>query len=471
MPEQVGVSVTLGPRYRALTLLAKGGMGAVYLGQHLVEENAEPQVVAIKVMHAHIADHPDTVAMFIDEARIGTRIVHPNVVRVLDTDVADDTPFIVMEYIEGISFSRLLQNMARAGERVPVEVVACIIHDALVGLHAAHLIGAIHRDVSPHNVIVGADGRSRITDFGVATFTGRLSTTAPGVVRGKLGYMSPEQVARTGVAPRSDVFAAGIVLWEALTGRDLFACESPADTLAKVLREPIPPPSAHAEVPEALEDVCLKALERQVERRYESAEEFAKAIAAAVPLATGEVVAALVARHGAESLERQSSVRAAMAFQPGFRPRAETQQNTVTDAIPASRTPARGRTLSIIAFAAAALVLVVLGTIIGRISGRGRTVASSSVEDVALSPMASASGSGPVPILLPDSSGVGSLSTSAASAPSSAAPTASPSARGLGNKVARPRPHSTPPAASAHPPAAPSSKERKPDGPFIPGEL
>jgi serine/threonine-protein kinase len=465
MPGQQ-VSVALGPRYRALTLLAKGGMGAVYLGQHVAEEDAEPQVVAIKVMHGHIADHPDTITLFIDEARIGTRIVHPNVVRVLDTDVAEDTPFIVMEYVEGISLSRLLLNAAAAGDRVPIDCAARILHDALAGLHAAHLAGAIHRDVSPHNIIVGADGRSRITDFGVATFTGRISTTAPGHVRGKLGYMSPEQVIRSGVSARSDVFAAGTVLWEALTGRALFACESPADTLAKVLREPIPPPSAHAEVSETLEDACLKALERQVERRYESAEEFAKAIAAAVPLASDGSVAALVARHGAESLQRQSSVRAAMAFQSGFRARAETPQSSVHDAPPASRTPSRGRTLSTVAFVAAALVLVVLGTIIGRVSGRvsGKVAASSSVDEVAVAPTAGLSSSASAFVPTPASSPSVSVTLVAA------APAASPSARGSGGR-AHARPRSAPAASLAHPPTASSGKERKPEGPFIPGEL
>jgi serine/threonine-protein kinase len=232
-------------------------------------------------------------------------------VRVLDTDIAEDCPFMVMEYVEGVSFAHLLQRASEANRLLPVDVVARILHDTLLGLGAAHGLGAIHRDVSPQNIIVGSDGRARITDFGVAIFAGRLSATAPGHLRGKLGYMSPEQVARTDVDARADVFSAGIVLWEALVGRDLFAAPTQGETLANIVCEMIPPPGCIAPVPEGLDDACMKALERNKTHRWESAEAFASAIAASLPLASADRVADVMFQCAPELLDIQREMRQA----------------------------------------------------------------------------------------------------------------------------------------------------------------
>jgi serine/threonine-protein kinase len=485
--------LTLGPRYRAITLLAKGGMGAVYLGQRVGE--GEGKLVAIKVMHAHIADTPDTVALFIDEARIGARIDHPNVVRVLDTDVAEDTPFIVMEYVEGLSLVHLLRALDVAKERLPAAAAARIVYEVLLGLEAAHSLGAVHRDVSPHNVIVGVDGRSRITDFGVATFTGRLSATRPGNVRGKLSYMSPEQVSRTGVVDgRSDCFSAGIVLWELLTGRELFASENEAETLAKVLREPIPPPSSFADVPEALEDVCMKALERSLERRYESAKAFAEALAGALTLLSHQKIAALVAQHGAHALERQRAARASVALAPLASDRFASAPPPVADPHmplggstlersgvalePVSPKREREGGMRLVALGAGALVLVVLGTILGRVSGRAEpapaaTSTSSRASAEAIAGDAPAIAVGPAVVAASsrpsstsssdDVQGTSAAPTTTAPATPSRSPSASPRRPGSRGHAAG--------AASSARPSASSPPARRPGDPFIPGEL
>jgi serine/threonine-protein kinase len=468
----------LGPRYRAVTLLAKGGMGAVYLARRAPIEGEsvsaadgdEGELVAIKMMHWHIADDPETVAMFIDEARIGARIEHPNVIRVVDTDVADDTPFLVMEYVEGVSLYRLIRSVAEKGEKLPSDVVARIVHDALLGLEAAHAIGAIHRDVSPHNFLVGTDGRTRITDFGVATFTGRLTATAPGIARGKLGYMSPEQISRTGVDARSDVFAAGIVLWEALTGGELFTCDAQAETLAKVLREPIAPPSSFTDLPDALEDACMKALERSVDRRFPSAAAFAEALAAAAPLAPHERVAEVVLRVGAEPLERQRAAREAMAYAPRPSEReiraADTVPAFVASDEPVSSRDRAGRPLRAIAIGAAGVVLVVLGTILGRVSS-GDSAGRASFSAPSASPPAAVTTASAVMPVAP------SASPTAIAAPEGPSSEQATSSSPLTRGPKRSRGRAAAAASGGHQPAATATtaSTKKSDAPFIPGEL
>jgi serine/threonine-protein kinase len=425
-------AVRLGPRYRALSLLAKGGMGAVYLGRRFDQPD---RLVAIKVMHGHIADNPESVSLFIDEARIGTRIQHPNVVSVLDCDVGDDMPFIVMEYVPGLSWARLLRRFAEVKELPPIDVVARVLHDGCRGLAAAHAVGAVHRDVSPHNLLVSTDGRTRVTDFGIATFTGRISGTSADEVRGKFNYMSPEQLSKTGVDARADVFAAGIVLWEGLTGKTLFDGTTQSETLAKVLAEPIDPPSTHRpEIPLELEDACLKALERVRERRWQSATELADALAKAVPLASDDRMAEVVARLGAEDLARhriatEESLTTAPAVM--LAPRAE--------ALPAAR---------YLAIAAGAGILLVLGLILGRVS-RTTTSApppasSSAVPAQAPSPPVD---SAPAPI-------VSTIPTVAA------APAVVP-------EVKKPTPAATP-TPPRKKPARPAATK---PGDFVPGEL
>lgn len=209
-----------------------------------------------------------------------------------------------MEYVEGTSLAALLRASSDPSRgAIPPAIAVRVLSDALRGLHAAHelrdrrgqRLGVVHRDVSPQNLLVGLDGVTRVTDFGIAMATGRLVATRTGAgIRGKLIYLSPEQILRRTMDRRADVFAAGIVLWECLTGKSLFGGATEAETIGRVLGAPVAPPSTHApDVSLELDEICLRALERDPERRFASAEEFADALDA-LPSADRSEVAALV---------------------------------------------------------------------------------------------------------------------------------------------------------------------------------
>jgi serine/threonine-protein kinase len=244
--------------------------------------------VAIKRLHPHLAREPEFIEMFLEEARLSARIHHPNVVPILEIGESDQGYYIVMEYVEGDTLGRLLARSAQTGVRLPTKVGLRVVIDMLAGLDAAHELkdddgngfGIVHRDISPQNVLVGVDGSSRLSDFGVARATSKLSTTRTGQLKGKLAYMAPEQAKGTkDIDRRADIFASGIVLWEVLACRRLFKGDGEADTLNRVLHEPIPPVRAAAPtIPAALEAVVAKALERDRAKRYDSAAEFADSL-------------------------------------------------------------------------------------------------------------------------------------------------------------------------------------------------
>lgn len=300
--------MSLQTRYRVLGEIASGGMGTVLLAVRHDDVSATP--IALKTMHAHLAEDPQMTAHFLDEARITARVAHSHVVKVHDVEMLGEQLVLVMEYVDGIPLTDLLRAYRKKKARLPLPIVRRILHEALLGLDAAHetIEGLVHRDVSPHNILVGADGLTKIGDFGVAIAAGRLAhTRTDGVVKGKLQYLAPEQVQGRGVDRQSDVFAAGIVLWECLAGRRLFAGVTEAETLALVLREPIAPPSSvNPDVPLDLDETCLRALERDKERRFATARELSAAIADG-PMATPADVAAVVAEHaGPELAERRA---------------------------------------------------------------------------------------------------------------------------------------------------------------------
>jgi serine/threonine protein kinase len=281
--------------------------------------------VAIKRLHPHLAREPEFIEMFLEEARLAARIHHPNVVPILEIGESDQGYYIVMEYVEGDTLGRLLARSAQTGVRLPVKVGLRVVIDMLAGLDAAHErkddndnpLGIVHRDISPQNVLVGVDGSARLSDFGVARATSKLSTTRTGQLKGKLAYMAPEQAKGSkDIDRRADIFASGIVLWEVLACRRLFKGNGEADTLNRVLNEPIPPlRSAAPTIPAALEAVVAKALDRDRDKRYATAAEFADALERA-----SRVVGALgthkdVAQHleavlGTEISQQREVVRA-----------------------------------------------------------------------------------------------------------------------------------------------------------------
>ncbi|AKF08591.1 serine/threonine-protein kinase [Sandaracinus amylolyticus] len=282
-------------RYEVLVQLASGGMATVYVARAQGVAGFE-RLVAIKVLHPHLAHDEEFISMFLDEARLAARIRHPNVVPTLDiSDTEGDGYFLVMEYIEGDHLGALLREAARAHTPIPPSIAARLVIDALEGLGAAHTLtdpdglalGIVHRDVSPHNVLIGSDGVARITDFGVAKAEVRLSSTRDGQFKGKLSYMAPEQASSGRADQRSDLFSMGIVLWETLTGRRLFRADNNGELLNRLLNEPIVPPSTYVPEAAAFDAICACALERDPEARYQTAEEFVQAIEDAAPACGG----------------------------------------------------------------------------------------------------------------------------------------------------------------------------------------
>jgi serine/threonine protein kinase len=262
------------------------------------------RVVAVKRLHPHLVKDSDFSTMFLDEARIAARIHHPNVANILDVvSLAEGELLIVMEYIAGESLSRVMRALRDDGDSVPVDVAAAIACDALQGLHAAHEakndrgepLGIVHRDVSPHNVLVGADGITRLIDFGIAKARGRIHATSEGQVKGKLAYMPPEQLRGQAIDRRADVYALGVVFWEALTCERLFLSESEGETAINVLERKVRPPSqVRPDLPKALDAVVLKALARDPAQRYATARDMAAAIEAATTIASARKVSSWI---------------------------------------------------------------------------------------------------------------------------------------------------------------------------------
>jgi serine/threonine-protein kinase len=324
-------------RYVLLDEIAAGGMASVHLGR-LMGPVGFSRTVAIKRLHPQYAKDPQFVSMFLDEARLAARIRHPNVAATIDVDTRDGELFLVMEYVHGASFARLLHWCSEKHERAPVPIVLSIVIDILYGLHAAHEakgergepLMIVHRDVSPHNVMVGKDGIARVLDFGIAKAASRTQTTREGHLKGKLSYMAPEQLSRGNVDRRADVFAASVVLWEALAGKRLFEGDDVGEIVSRVLGEPVDPPSRHASgIPSPLDAAVLKGLARDPGERFASAHEMASALETALAPARAAQVGAWVEQTAGDVLEegsrRLAEIESGSAFDGGApRPRAAT---------------------------------------------------------------------------------------------------------------------------------------------------
>ncbi len=328
-------------RYQLLTRLAVGGMASIYVARALGVAGFE-RLVAVKILHPHIAHEREFIAMFLDEARLAARIHHTNVVSTIDIDDAPDTGFyLVMDYIPGDHLGALMRGAARSGEPLPVRDALRIAVDALAGLAAAHelrdesgqRLNLVHRDVSPQNILVGTDGIARLTDFGVARAENRISATRDGQFKGKLCYMAPEQASGGQADQRSDLFSMGIILWECLTGRRLFRGDNPAATLSMVCREPIAPPSCFDAGLARFDPILAQALHRDVERRFGSAVEFADAIEKAAEalggLGSRRTVSNLVEKHASEKLAIERELIGAAATSLDTEPESEDTVNGV----------------------------------------------------------------------------------------------------------------------------------------------
>lgn len=337
MPEPLRV---LDQRYLLGPPLGTGGMATVHLGRRLGPLGFS-RLCAIKRLHEHMSADPHVRAMFVDEAYVAARIQHPNVASVLD--VAEDSGelFLVMEYVHGAPLSELLHRTREAGRRVPQPVVFAIARDLLAGLHAAHEartesgepLGVVHRDVSPQNVLVGADGVARVLDFGIAWAKRRSERTESGQIKGKLTYMAPEQLAGGKVDRRADVYSASLVVWEMLLGEKPFDREDVANLVFRKLKREVERPSnARMSIADAVDAVIVRGFARDPDRRFGTAREMAEAIADYGDPASPEQVADWVADVCGDRLAALRTVVSALE-------RASPEETT-TLRIP---TPARAR--------------------------------------------------------------------------------------------------------------------------------
>ncbi|HEY6878614.1 MAG TPA: protein kinase [Polyangiales bacterium] len=272
-------------RYRLVREIASGGMATVNLA---VTEGLD-KLVALKIIHPHLAQEESFVRMFLDEARLSSSISHRNVCNVFDFGETDGRFYIAMDFLSGQSLRDVLRKLRKADLQIEPRKIAVymayMIAEACEGLHAAHELhnsdgkplNVVHRDVSPHNLFVTYDGNVSVVDFGIARASDRIQSTATGVLKGKFSYMAPEQMRQLEIDRRADIWALGVVLWESLTLQRLFVRSSQADTVMSVMMDRVRPPSElKPDIPRELDAVVLKAIARNPAHRYATAREMGR---------------------------------------------------------------------------------------------------------------------------------------------------------------------------------------------------
>lgn len=310
-------------KYQVIKALEAGGMAQVYIAR-AVGVAGITKTVAIKRVLPHLASNKKFVDMFLDEARVGMKLSHANVVQVFDVGEAEGTYFIVMEYVNGISLRHVLEALKPRRRVMPVATAVYIISEAAKGLDYAHTarddnghpLNLVHRDVSPPNILISAQGEVKVTDFGLAKAASQLDKTDPGVVKGKFSYLSPEAVDGLVVDHRTDIFSLGIVLFEILTGRRLFYGENDYQTVELVQRAHVPSiRMLNPAVPTLLDDIAHRALARDRDIRYRTASELSEALTSflysaglkATSLQVADLVAEVRGETGVTASERLAS--------------------------------------------------------------------------------------------------------------------------------------------------------------------
>jgi serine/threonine-protein kinase len=286
-------------KYQLIAELGHGGMAQVFLA--LVSGPAGfNKLVVIKQIRPQFAEDPEFLSMFLDEARLAARLNHPNVVQTNEVGEDGGRYFISMEYLEGQPLNRVLSRLgerAKESDRLSQRSLLLILVDALAGLHHAHelcdfdgrRLEVVHRDMSPHNIFVTYAGQVKVVDFGIAKALSSSSETRTGVLKGKIGYMAPEQAMGEKVDRRADIFSCGMILWEMLTGRRMFKGVPDVAVLQKIVNGDVPSPrTVVPDLPARLEEICMKALARDREKRFETAAEMASEIEAALAEAAGK---------------------------------------------------------------------------------------------------------------------------------------------------------------------------------------
>jgi serine/threonine-protein kinase len=323
-------------RYLLFAPFAEGGMASVHLGR-ILGESGFSRLVALKRPHLRFASSANEASLF-HEARLSSRIRHPNVIETLDVIRDTDSLLLVMQYVHGVSLSTLLAASRRLATPLPLEIVSSIFVDFLRGLHAAHEaraedgtpLGIVHRDVSPQNMLVGTDGITRVLDFGVAKALRQEQLTMSGELKGKLAYMAPEQVRGETVNRKADLFVTGVVLWEALTLQKLFSREELGAVVLQIMSHVEPKPLMRADgTLHPFNTILTRALKPQLRDRFGTAEEMALAIADACPPASPSDVARFVEYVASDELEaRDAQVRVVENFRVVPRHSAEAEATT-----------------------------------------------------------------------------------------------------------------------------------------------
>ncbi|MBI3181824.1 MAG: serine/threonine protein kinase [Myxococcales bacterium] len=273
-------------KYLLGSRIARGGMAEIYLATAQGPQGFSKPVV-IKRLHPHLAQREELVSLFLSEARVAAQLHHPHIVQIFDLGTQGGAYYICMEHLDGEDLASIVCRANEQGRKVPVDVAAKIGMAIADGLHHAHTLrhpsrvlrSIVHGDISPSNVVVTFLGEVKIVDFGIARAAGEIERVLPGVLKGKLSYSAPEQIAGGKSDPRADIFALGVVLHELATGERLFRRYTELGTMRALLDEPIPHPrTVRAELPDAFGSVIMRALERDRRLRFQSAEEMRVAL-------------------------------------------------------------------------------------------------------------------------------------------------------------------------------------------------
>ena len=300
------------PSYTRVTTIAQGGMGYVELVFR--REGRFLRWCARKRLHEQYRSDPTFRSMFMDEARLAGLVRHPNAVGVLDVGVDDDGPFLIMDFVEGVSLSRLIADAVGAGRSIPMQVAVRICMDASQGLHAAHEVRAedgtvlrlVHRDVSPQNILIGFDGTVRVTDFGIAKALGNSSRTSAGVLKGNMGYLAPEQLRFEEPDRRSDFFSLGVTLYEMLSGRRLYPNKTGFDGTRRILTEPPPDiGEVRNDVPPELCELLFEMLAKERDSRPVTAAEIGSRLEGILAVLIAEEGSVTVSDYMSQHFEKQ----------------------------------------------------------------------------------------------------------------------------------------------------------------------